>query len=575
MTYEELKNKVKYHCDLYYNKYTAEISDAEFDKLYDTLLAVEKQQGWADADSPTKFVGGDKGKIKHPVPLYSLKKVYNINEVDSNFKIRTPKIDGANLTLIYNKGTLVEALTRGNGEYGDSVIQLAKEISNIPRKIQNTLDRVIINGECVTSNKVQNFRNYVSGSLALKSVTEFKQRNILFIAHDMLDIEADYTMRMSFLQSFGFLTVFDAEASQYPQDGIVFRIDSYEKSMELGYTAKYPRFAVALKAREASVATTTLNSVEWAIGRTGSINPIGIIAPVVLEDAVISRVTLHNIAIIEDFNLGLGDTIEIERAGGVIPKLIRVLEHSKHPRIDKAHAEQYLNVEAIRDGAKLYVKDKQVNSKKILEHFINTLGIKGLGPATLSKTGITTPEELFTYAAWDSLGAVGPKIQAEVEKAKLQPYSVVLAALGIPLVGRTVAKAIVSKIPKFKDLESIKDMRITNIGPNIVNNILNWLVVNEDWVYKLPLNLEQVETIETTLASKRVVITGKLDMSRSDLSDILASKGFKPSDSITRDCYVVISSGDVDSAKYKKAVQLGIPILDYWKNKKAILSGDF
>jgi DNA ligase (NAD+) len=144
MTYEELKNQVIKHCSLYYDKLTPEISDQEFDKLYDDLEAVEKAQGWVAYNSPTIKVGGLAGKVSHPVKLYSLRKVYDAAEIDDFYDVQTPKIDGANLTLVYTRGRLTIALTRGNGETGDNIIHLAKGIANIPQYITTDIDRVII-----------------------------------------------------------------------------------------------------------------------------------------------------------------------------------------------------------------------------------------------------------------------------------------------------------------------------------------------------------------------------------------------------------------------------------------------
>ena len=395
MTYDELKTLVNKHCHLYYNLSTPEISDAEFDKLYDDLEAVEKVQGWIAYDSPTAKVGGAAGKVTHPVKLYSLRKVYDAAEVDDFYDVETPKIDGANLTLVYKRGKLSIALTRGNGEMGDNIIHLATGITNIPQRIQTDHEQVVINGECVTDNTVENFRNYVSGALGLKSLTEFRERNIKFIAHDMLGIAMNYVTRMTVAQNMGFTTVLDKNVNTYPRDGVVFRVNDYKKAMQMGYTSKYPRFAVALKPRELNTVRTTLQDVIWVIGRTGTVNPTGIVTPVVIEDATISRVTLHNIGIIEEHNLGLGDTIEIERAGGVIPKFLRVVEHSAHGiKITEKHAEAGVGTKVLRDGPRLLVSDKAiVNTSKVMEHFVKTMEIKGLGPANIEKMDITHPSE--------------------------------------------------------------------------------------------------------------------------------------------------------------------------------------
>ena len=579
MIYKELKILIQTHSTLYYDDYAPEITDAEFDQLYDKLVAMESAQGWRDHDSPTFRVGGKAGKVTHPYPLYSLRKVYDIDEVDDFMDVRLPKIDGTNLSLIYTNGKLTAALTRGNGERGEDVTHLAEGIANIPLRIDTQLDEVVINGECVTNNEVDNFRNYVSGALGLKSAVEFEERNIIFIAHDWLGAHFGYKARMEIVKNMGFFTVMEDDAWTYPMDGVVYRADSYAKCLKLGYTSKFPKFAVALKERETETAITTLQDVLWVVGRTGTVNPVAIIDPVVLEDATISRVTLHNLGIIEEHNLGLGDMIQIERAGGVIPKFLRVIEHSKHGiKITKNHAETTIGMDTKLDGPRLMVADKgNINSSKVLEHFIKTLDIKGLGPASVKKMGLTHPVDLFEDQNWNLLGVNGTKVQAEIERTKTKPYDLVLASFGMTGVGKRASKLILSKIPAFRNLRDIETTDIKGIGPSTIESVLSWLDENEEWVLTLPLQLEQNVTVEEVVGTpaRKICITGKMDMTRNQLGDILEKLGFKVTNTITKDCYALITGGDTSSSKYKKANTLGISIIDYWSSKKNVLSGDF
>jgi DNA ligase (NAD+) len=389
----------------------------------------------------------------------------------------------------------------------------------------------------------------------------------------------DYLPRMKVLTGMGFFTVLEDRAWEYPQDGVVYRANSYAKSQHLGYTSKYPRFAVALKKRMTEIAVTTLQDVLWVVGRTGTVNPTGVVEPVVLDDATISRVTLHNIGIIEEHDLGLGDLIQIERAGGVIPKFIGVVQHSEHRiKITQSHAEQTIGQQTKREGPRLLVVDKNnINTSKVLEHFIKTIDIKGLGPASVKKMGLIHPVDIFEDQNWDLLGANGVKVEAEIERTKTKPYDIVLASLGIPGVGRSAAKLIISKIPAFRNLRDIETTEIKGIGPSTVDSVLSWLDENEDWVTTLPLQLEQNVTVEETVGtpSRKICITGKLDMTRGDLADRLESKGFKLTSTVTKDCYALITGGDTTSSKYKRAVTLGITIIDYWSSQKDVLSGDF
>jgi DNA ligase (NAD+) len=576
MKYEELIDLILRHNHLYYDIGKPEISDQEWDELYDLLVSIEKKQGWVAHNSPSLHVGGKAGKVKHPVRLYSLRKVYDQQDVDSEFDIKTPKIDGTNLTLIYDQGKLQLGLTRGDGEFGEDVTHLAKEISNLPKTLIGEEGLIIVTGECVTNNQVENFRNYVSGALGLKSAKEFKTRNIQFIAHDLLDCNLDYTTRMSYLAHEGFDTVLkDSITSKYPQDGVVYRINSWRRSQDLGYTSKYPRFAVALKPREKLTAATMLKQVLWEVGRTGTVNPVGLVEPVVLDDATISRVTLHNMQIILDNNLGLGDIIEIERAGGVIPKFLRVLEHATHnQKVTKDDAEKAIGGETYFNGPRLYVKDPDAHGTvKLLHHFIKTLEIKGLGPQSVAKLGLTHPVDLYSEQPWHLLGANGTKVEQEIEKSKTKPYKLVLAALGIEGVGKSTAERIVEVIPFFERLHEIEFTDIKSIGPMTKEKILAWLDINEEWVLELPLQLKtEISTVLEPKTIKKVCISGKLDLKKSELAEEIEKYGFTVVDSVTKDCYALIT-GDKSSTKTEKAEKYGVKVIDYWENKTGILQG--
>jgi DNA ligase (NAD+) len=580
MNYQELKETVLKHGHFYYDLHQTQISDEEYDILYNKLEAVETAQGWADPDSPTIRVGHYAGKVRHPFPLFSLKKVYDIKEIDNEFNVVTPKLDGTNLTVIYQNGKFQMALTRGNGEYGDNVSHLVKYCKAVPKSIPSHYNTLIVTGECVTDNKVENFRNYVSGALGLKDPEEFKSRNISFIAHDSLGTKLDYTIRMNLIENLGFQSVFNQKlCEQYPQDGTVYRIDKWKRCQELGYTSKHPRFAIALKERGTLTATTSLQDVIWVIGRTGMVNPIGVIDPVEIDGAIIGRATLHNIGFIEQHKLGLGDIIEIERSGGVIPKFNRVLNHlHASTRIEQRHAEEAVGYTLRRVGPRLYCSDaSQHDSVKGLEYFIRILEIKGLGPKSIAKLQLTHPTDLYRSQEWQTLGVNGQKIQAEIERSKTKPYHMVLAALGIPGVGRGTARRIVTHLPQFNRLREIELAQITGIGPKTVDSILAWLDVNEEWVTTLPLQLKQDQSVDAVLQSsggKKLCVTGKLDVTRGELTEILSQFNYQVTSTVTKDCIALISADtQTKSSKMTKAQKFGIKIIDYWANRQNILNG--
>ena len=567
MDYKSLKSIIQHHDKLYYDLGKPVLSDSEYDGLYDQLVEMERLQGWKDPDSPTVRINSVGGKIKHPHQLYSLKKVYSVEDIESEFAIETPKLDGVNLSATYEAGALRTLLTRGDGEFGENVIHLSKTIKGIPTSVKFDVTFV---GEVVTDNaNVENFRNYVAGALGLKSAKEAQERNLRFIVHDVLGVEQDYLERMKLAKKAGFKTVLDDTYDQYPQDGKVFRVSSYAREVELGHTSKHPRFAVALKQKEHYSAATHLKDIIWTVGRSGVVTPVGLVEPVVLDGATVSRVILHNLEFVLENDLRPGDSILIERR--ITPQFVRVLTHSNYEPFSIADAERTLGVTLERRGPKIYV-DSQ-NNTRLVEHYVKTLGIKGLGPASIEKLEISHPSELYGNVPWEVLGKNGEKVKEEITRPK--DYPTILASLGIPGVGKSTAQLICKHIPAFENLSKIGEMQIHGIGPTTVDNILSWLEVNSDWVEQLPYQLEvQDYTSEDKVEFRKVCISGKLDMTKSELGAHLSKFGFELVNSVTKDCYALISSGE-ESTKTQQAQKYGIPVINYWNNRAIVLKGMF
>lgn len=572
--YKSLLKTVSHHARLYYDESAPTISDQEYDALYDKLHQMEQRQGWADSSSPTLRVGGSPGKIRHPYRLYSLKKVYDEGEIDPSFTIKTTKIDGANLSVVYDEsGNFLHALTRGDGELGEDVTHLVHHISGIVKCLRGTGCVFTLVGEVVTDrDDIQNFRNYVSGSLGVKDAADISDRKLRFIVHDVLGVQEDYLTRVGALHDQGICSVLNWDCSAYPSDGLVFRVNSYKEQTRLGTTSKYPRYAVALKVRAAMTAKTTIQDIVWSLGRTGVVTPVAIIEPVIIDDATISRVILHNIEFIEEHNLGLGDEIVIERQ--ITPQFVSVLSHSKFARFSVSDAEQRLGMKLRREGPKLFAS--QADGQKSVEYFVKQLGIKGLGPAWIQKLGLKHPSDLFDEQVdWDHMGKNGEKVLQELSRPK--PYDLVLGSLGIPGVGKSTARTIIERIPSFDRLRDIQYEAIHGIGPKTVDNILAWLDVNEDWVRNLPYDLSVTpQESKQDFSDERIVIvvSGKIDMTKQDFADHLADYGVYVKDNVTKDIDYLISSGE-ETSKVEKARKYGIPIINYWDHKRSILKGEF
>lgn len=568
MDYQSLKKIVLYHDKLYYDEGAPVLDDMEYDGLFDQLVDCETRQGWKDPDSPTIRITGSAGKVKHPHKLYSLKKVYNTQDVDPAFSVKLPKLDGVNLSVTYVNKTVNTVLTRGNGEYGENVGHLVKVIKGIPTLVNETLDVTFV-GEVVTDNiDVPNFRNYVAGALGLKSAKEAASRNLRFIVHDVLNLDLDFLDRMKFAREQGFSTVDSEEYKQYPQDGIVFRVNSLKKEKELGSTDKYPRFAIALKSKEHYSAVTHIKDIIWTVGRSGVVTPVAAIDPVVLDSATISRVILHNMDFIEQHELRRGDMILVERR--ITPQFVRVIEHSNYERFTIADAKQYLNMDIKRVGPKLFVDSE--DGYRLVDYYAKSLGIKGLGMASILKLDIQHPSELYDRTDWDLLGKNGAKIQEELTRPK--DYTLLLGSLGIPNVGKGTAKLITSAIPTFEAIREIATTPIKGIGPVTIESILAWIEVNEDWVLELPYELEVNNDVPQNISNRKIAISGKLDMTKQELADHLKRFGFNVVGTVSKDCYALISGGD-ETEKTKQAAKYNIPVYNYWNNKPLILKGMF
>jgi DNA ligase (NAD+) len=289
--------------------------DAEFDRLAELCNFEE--------------VGHSGGKIKHYYQLFSLQKVFE-NEISTNNPFQTykkpvvvtPKLDGAAVSLLYVEGKLHRALTRGDGKKGIDVTEHLK--TRVPHTIHpNSPSVVQITGEVVAPKAIKNSRNYAAGALNLKDTKEFETRELLFIVYGLQPyIKETWTQDMDLLSGWNFWTVVENEWTQYPNDGYVFRIDSNKDFENFGYTAHHPKGAYALKRRQKGV-KTILVDVIWSVGKSGVVAPVAILKPVEIDDAIISRATLHNMAHIRGLNLEIGCEVEVIRSGEIIPRIVR------------------------------------------------------------------------------------------------------------------------------------------------------------------------------------------------------------------------------------------------------------
>jgi len=294
------------------------ISDEQFDRLAES-------HGYNSVGAKQH-----ENKAKHLFQMYSLQKYYEDEGTRPLEGIRSIassiKLDGAAISLLYVDGTLVRALTRGDGVEGQIITDKLLATSLVPHEIPVS-GVVQITGEIVAPINIENSRNYAAGSLNLKDVNEFKTRALSFFAYGVQPTLCEtFNDDMAELQAYGFGVINEADLDKiFPCDGIVFRINDNKQFFEMGYTAKHPRGAYAKKERAAHVETTLL-SVEWQVGKSGKVTPVAILEPVYIGDALVSRATLNNPGFIEMLDLRIGDRVAIIRSGEIIPCILHKVD---------------------------------------------------------------------------------------------------------------------------------------------------------------------------------------------------------------------------------------------------------
>lgn len=273
---------------------------------------------------------GDDGEVPHLYQMYSLQKIYDDEPIPTDCRdrqdlIKTPKLDGSAISLLYIDGFLVQGLTRGDGTLGKDISDKVLVMDSIPKQIPMS-GKTQITGEVVTSKDAKNARNTSAGAFGLKDIAEFKQRELYFVAYSLLNnhkVNDTYKQDMFTLDMWNFETILNTDFDKYKRDGTVYRINDNTAYYNLGYTSKHPRGAYAHKMKaDVAVEESVLLDVIWQTGASGKVTPVAIIDEVIIDDARINRLTLHNLGFVEDLDLDIGDEILVTRSGGVIPKIL-------------------------------------------------------------------------------------------------------------------------------------------------------------------------------------------------------------------------------------------------------------
>ena len=620
----------------YYQEATEIMSNFEYDKLYDELLSLEAELGYTMASSPTVNVGyevlSELPKERHEKPMLSLdktKEVPKLKEFLGNQKaFLSWKLDGLTIVLTYLNGELKKAVTRGNGEIGEVITNNAKTFKNLPLKIGYP-GELILRGEAIigyrdferineeiedVDAKYKNPRNLCSGSVRQLNNAITAGRNVKFFAFSLVkaegvDFQNSRIRQLEWLKEQGFEVVEGCAVTadtieekvkefserivenDFPSDGLVLVYDDIAYGQSLGMTSKFPRDSFAFKWAD-EIRETKLLEIEWSASRTGLLNPVAIFEPVELEGTTVSRASVHNISIMEELELGIGDTIEVYKANMIIPQIADNLTRSGVKDIPKecpvCHGRT--EIRKVSDTKALYCTNEDCGAKHLKSFALfvsrDALNIEGLSEATLekfiAKGFINTYSDIFHLDRYEaeikSMEGFGEKsyvnLQKSVEKARETSLPKLIYGLGIANIGLANAKVICREfrydIEKMIHLTEEELSAIPGIGPVIAGAYADYFA-DEKHVQELrtllgelKIKAEEESGQAQIFTNKNFVITGSVEhfANRNEVKELIESKGGKVTGSVTsKTDYLINNDVNSTSSKNKKAKELGIPII--------------
>lgn len=632
---KELVEKLDQAAKAYYQEDREIMSNQEYDSLYDQLEQLEKETGTVLTNSPTVRVGyeavNELPKEEHPSPMLSLDKTKDrevLRGFIGNHKcLLSWKLDGLTIVLTYENGELVKAVTRGNGIVGEVITNNARVFKNIPLRIPYK-GQLVLRGEAIITYseferinetigdadaKYKNPRNLCSGSVRQLNNEITAKRNVRFYAFALVsaqDVDFSNSREQQFiwLKKQGFevveYKVVTSESldeamdyfsktivnNDFPSDGLVVTYDDIAYGESLGSTAKFPRNSFAFKWAD-EMRETRLVDMEWSPSRTGLINPVAIFEPVELEGTTVSRASVHNISIVKELQLGIGDTIKVYKANMIIPQIAENLTRSGNLVIpDKCPVcGQEARIRKENDVETLYCMNPDCVAKKIKSFSLFTsrdaMNIDGLSEATLEKFiamgFIHNFGDIFEIGKYKDqiveMEGFGQKsfdnLMVSLEKAKKTTLAKVIYSLGITGIGLANAKVICKyfddDIEKIRHADEEEISAIEGIGPVIAGSMADYFKSAEN-NQKLDhllshLHLVHEETsAEQVFAGKTFVITGSVEhfSNRSEAKEFIEARGGKVTGSVTKKTdYLINNDKTSASSKNKKAQELGIPIL--------------
>ena len=619
----------------YYQEAQEIMSNYEYDRLYDELKELEDELGITLSNSPTVNVGyevvSELPKERHESPMLSLDKTKEVEEL-KNFVgdqkvLMSWKMDGLTVVLTYRDGKLYKAVTRGNGEVGEVITNNAKVFKNVPVQIAYQ-GELILRGEAVIGYKdfekinqeiedvdarYKNPRNLCSGSVRQLNTQITAKRNVMFYAFtlvqaDGVDFQNSRACQMEWLKSQGFTTVeyymvtrdtvedevakFSSKISEndFPSDGLVLTYDDIAYGRSLGRTAKFPRDSFAFKWQD-EIRETVLREIEWSPSRTGLINPVAIFDPVELEGTTVSRASVHNISIMEELELGIGDRIEVYKANMIIPQIAENLTRSgvKDIPCKCPVCQGETKIRQVGNAKALYCMNPECQAKHVKSFALfvsrDALNIEGLSEATLEK--FISRGYIHTFADIFHLDQYKEKIQKmegfgeksykklteSIEKARTTTLPRVIYSLGIAGIGLANAKVICREL-KY-DVESLLKVseeelnEIQGVGEVLAKAFVGYFA-DAKHVENFRRLLNELTIPEEAVTKQQIfegvnfVITGSVKhfANRGEVKELIESLGGKVTGSVTsKTNYLINNDVTSTSSKNKKANELGIPII--------------
>ena len=619
----------------YYQEAQEIMSNYEYDRLYDELKELEDELGITLSNSPTVNVGyevvSELPKERHESPMLSLDKTKEVEEL-KNFVgdqkvLMSWKMDGLTVVLTYRDGKLYKAVTRGNGEVGEVITNNAKVFKNVPVQIAYQ-GELILRGEAVIGYKdfekinqeiedvdarYKNPRNLCSGSVRQLNNQITAKRNVMFYAFtlvqaDGVDFQNSRACQMEWLKSQGFTTVeyymvtrdtvedevakFSSKISEndFPSDGLVLTYDDIAYGRSLGRTAKFPRDSFAFKWQD-EIRETVLREIEWSPSRTGLINPVAIFDPVELEGTTVSRASVHNISIMEELELGIGDRIEVYKANMIIPQIAENLTRSgvKDIPCKCPVCQGETKIRQVGNAKALYCMNPECQAKHVKSFALfvsrDALNIEGLSEATLekfiSRGYIHTFADIFHLDQYkeeiQKMEGFGEKsykkLTESIEKARTTTLPRVIYSLGIAGIGLANAKVICREL-KY-DVESL--LKVSEVELNEIQGVGEVLAkafvgyfADAKHVENFRRLLNELTIPEETVTKQQIfegvnfVITGSVKhfANRGEVKELIESLGGKVTGSVTsKTNYLINNDVTSTSSKNKKANELGIPII--------------